>query len=629
MKPEKQYDIFISYRRDGGQETARILRDSLTERGYRVFFDVESLRSGAFNTKLYSVIEECTDFVLVLSPHALDRCMNPEDWVRREVEHALQKKKNVIPILSRNFEFPEDLPESLKDLPYRSGVAANMEYYDAFLDKLETFLHTDKSLWKRLLEFFRSGRKLPLILGGVGLGLAALVISWFLQYPRTTEQISLTNGVLSNVGYSLTCLDILADAQHNMLKAAEEYLETGDGSDLSTSFQSCYETLTETDLNQISPTQNLLDWMMDSPFNGDDLKAMHDQLAAFREEGLDNLRYMEFVLSEESALDTSEKLRVVSIYETYLMENREAFARATNELLLPVTREKYLEPLWTDVLPHLEEIPLNGRNWSRNKKKLQQAQAECLDNMEAAIQEMYALVEAEEAELQQVQETMVQKFISQGYTKTRAEKIVAYSAHDWETELTQQYIRQGDAEEKAAEKAREEAELLRLQMKAIVAFSGKTTDDVNTLWEKITCLLDLNPDIDVAEEAEECIALYQAAMKNSDRYMPALVLYMQLKQEGTLEHGIMVMDYYEEDGINEQLMIGDIIYQFNGQDCKTVAEYLAAKEALTDEAYTVKLLRLDKDLKLQVLEVTLDKDSPRIYFNDLLPEDASSAHRSQ
>ena len=59
-----KYDVFISYRRDGGEVTARILRDSLTERGYNVFFDVESLRSGAFNTKLYSVIDECKDFTL-------------------------------------------------------------------------------------------------------------------------------------------------------------------------------------------------------------------------------------------------------------------------------------------------------------------------------------------------------------------------------------------------------------------------------------------------------------------------------------------------------------------------------------------------------------------------------------
>ena len=40
------YDIFISYRRDGGEYTAKILRDHLQEDGYRAVFDVESLRSG-------------------------------------------------------------------------------------------------------------------------------------------------------------------------------------------------------------------------------------------------------------------------------------------------------------------------------------------------------------------------------------------------------------------------------------------------------------------------------------------------------------------------------------------------------------------------------------------------------
>ncbi|MBQ6718770.1 MAG: toll/interleukin-1 receptor domain-containing protein [Oscillospiraceae bacterium] len=623
MNTEKKYDVFISYRRDGGQETARILRDSLTERGYRVFFDLESLRSGAFNTKLYSVIEECTDFVLVLSPHALDRCVNPDDWVRQEVEHALRKKKNVIPILLRNFEFPAQLPETLKDLPYCNGIAANMEYYDAFLDKLETFFHTEKSSWTRLKEVFRSVKRLPLILGAIVLVVLALGIGWFLQYPRTTEQISLTSGVISNVSYSLTCLDIMADAQHDMLEAAEEYLQTGDAAALSNAFQSCYKILTETDLTQISPTANLLDWMMDSPFSGDDLKAMHDQLSAFRDEGLGNLEYMETILTDESALalDTAEKLQVVTIYKTYLEETREAFAYATNELLIPVTREKYLETLWSDTLPYLEEIPLNGRNWSRDKKALQEAQRECLDNMEAAVQEMYLLSENEATELQQVREAMVQQLMDEGYTQARAEKIVEYSKHDWETELTQSYIRQGHSEEEAAEMAQDEAEYRRLEMKAVAAFSGKTTDDVNTLWTKLTYLLSVYPDMDLEKETEECILLYQAAMDNSDRYMPALVMYMQLKQQGTLEHGIMVMDYYAEDGKNDKLMIGDIIYQFNGENCRTVADYLAAKETLTSDSYTVKLLRMDDNREVQVLEVTLETNSPRVYLNDLLPEE--------
>ena len=92
------YDIFISYRRNGGEHTAKIIKDTLTEQGYSVFFDVESLRSGNFNTKLYSVIDECRDFIVILSPDALERCSDPSDWVRREVEYAIEKGKNVIPI---------------------------------------------------------------------------------------------------------------------------------------------------------------------------------------------------------------------------------------------------------------------------------------------------------------------------------------------------------------------------------------------------------------------------------------------------------------------------------------------------------------------------------------------------
>ena len=73
MKTQK-YDVFLSYRRDGGSETARMIRDSLIKDGYSVFFDMESLRSGPFNEKLYSIIEECTDFVLILPKNVLDRC---------------------------------------------------------------------------------------------------------------------------------------------------------------------------------------------------------------------------------------------------------------------------------------------------------------------------------------------------------------------------------------------------------------------------------------------------------------------------------------------------------------------------------------------------------------------------
>lgn len=137
---QKKYDIFISYRRDGGESTAKMLRDQLASIKYRVFFDVESLRSGDFNLALLSVIEGCRDFVLVLSPGALDRCQNENDWVRLEIEHALRNNLNIIPVMLRGFTFPKELPPSIEAIRYRNGLEANYQFFDAFIQRLQTFL---------------------------------------------------------------------------------------------------------------------------------------------------------------------------------------------------------------------------------------------------------------------------------------------------------------------------------------------------------------------------------------------------------------------------------------------------------------------------------------------------------
>ena len=86
-----------------------------------VFYDIESLRSGDFNTKLLEVIEECEDMLLVLPPGGLDRCVNEDDWVRQEVVHALKHQKNIIPVMMRNFTFPKVLPPDMEPLRNKNG----------------------------------------------------------------------------------------------------------------------------------------------------------------------------------------------------------------------------------------------------------------------------------------------------------------------------------------------------------------------------------------------------------------------------------------------------------------------------------------------------------------------------
>ena len=146
MHGQIKYQIFISYRRDGGEDLARLMADRLTDRGFKVFFDVESLRSGAFNKALFERIAECTDVLVVLPPHALDRCVDPEDWVRLEIARALELKKTVIPVMMRNFTFPKTLPNDIDPIRNMNGISANNEYFDASIEKLITQFLKSKPL---------------------------------------------------------------------------------------------------------------------------------------------------------------------------------------------------------------------------------------------------------------------------------------------------------------------------------------------------------------------------------------------------------------------------------------------------------------------------------------------------
>jgi len=131
------YDIFLSYRRDGGEAMAILLYDQLTARGYKVFLDIENLNSGTFNKKLFDVIDGCKDFVLICSKDSLNRCINDGDWVRMEIAHALNNEKNIVPVMLRGFVFPDVLPDDIEAVRMHNGVNANShEYFDAAIDRL-------------------------------------------------------------------------------------------------------------------------------------------------------------------------------------------------------------------------------------------------------------------------------------------------------------------------------------------------------------------------------------------------------------------------------------------------------------------------------------------------------------
>jgi len=140
-----KYQIFISYRRDGGDALAGRLADRFNALGYKVFYDVESMRSGTFNTQILDAIAQCDDVLLVLPPNALDRCVNVDDWVRQELAFALKYNKNIIPIIMRGFEFPKTLPVDIDKIRYMEGVTASSEYFDAVIERIENLLKSRRT----------------------------------------------------------------------------------------------------------------------------------------------------------------------------------------------------------------------------------------------------------------------------------------------------------------------------------------------------------------------------------------------------------------------------------------------------------------------------------------------------
>lgn len=140
----KSLDVFVSYRRSTGSQLASLLKVLLQMRGFSTFLDIERLEAGKFDYNLINSIHQAKNFILVLTPCALDRCIGDnecKDWVHREIVEALKNGCNIIPVIS-NYELPEPdlLPDDMRSVCTFNGIKWIHEYQDACIDKLDRFM---------------------------------------------------------------------------------------------------------------------------------------------------------------------------------------------------------------------------------------------------------------------------------------------------------------------------------------------------------------------------------------------------------------------------------------------------------------------------------------------------------
>ena len=141
-KGQGGFDIFLSYRREGGAYASRAIFESLERRGYRVFLDIDRLKAGRFDVKLLFHIQNAPNFIVILSEGSLDRCGDRDDWLRREIAHAIQSRCKILPIMMPGFEMPRpfQLPQNLRKLPTFNAISYEHEHHDGVLDQIQQFI---------------------------------------------------------------------------------------------------------------------------------------------------------------------------------------------------------------------------------------------------------------------------------------------------------------------------------------------------------------------------------------------------------------------------------------------------------------------------------------------------------
>lgn len=589
-----KYDIFISYRRDGGEYTAKILRDRLEELGYKVFFDVESLRSGDFNTKLYSVIDECGDFLIILSPNALDRCENQDDWVRCELEYALQTKKNLVPIMLRGFSFPQTLPDSIDALRYKNGLEANTQFFDAFIDRLQQFFVSKPTVVGRVVQNSLFRKTLPVLIAlliaiALGLGANYALGMWNQTFPRTAEEKNVTSEVIYYAGSHLIHLDQMAAVVDSALSAAQRYLISGsEETYMQDAFQIAYQMLESRDLDTYAPADDFIgriSALRDAPFPTADVIAMHNTIVLFQSEWTENLIYIQRIVDSDTPMSSNTRQSILESYQTILSEELKANAYNSNILLLPITERSALREFQSNYLPMLAHVPLSPVSWSTDKTALESASDACTNRIQEAIMTQATLVGNKTIQNDALRENLIQSYMSTGMSREEAE----------------QYVEN------------------RLQLKSVFQdMLPAEGDDEDTLWYKLARLVGAG----YYDGAQECLTALEELADPADQdawaYLPALRLFVTaIAPLSDIDYGVMVVGWADPDMPNEVYRIGDIIVSVNGDVCRTYEEYRTLKAALTEDAFNVIVIRLDDEGNLETAVLELEADMPPVHMRTL------------
>lgn len=612
----KKYDVFISYRRSGGEYTAKIIKDRLEDLGYRVFFDVESLRSGNFNTKLYSVIEECTDFLLILSPDSMERTANEDDWLRLEIRHALECNVNIVPVMLRGFEFPSQLPMDIDPIRFKNGLEANSEFFDAFIQKLsKSFLKSKPRVHNRITQNVLFRRTWPVLLSLVLIaGLVAGGLAVFNggsgQYPVSREQKNLTDEVLVYMQNNLLAANTMVGEMNDAYAASSNYLSLGDAisyHEALSTISVAYSNIENLSVDEIAMDAGLAERLNDSEFVKVDLQALNTQIDIIRASCLDNLVGLQIRIDPDAGLDDATRKKWMDLEQQWVDLFAHEMVYATNMLLLPVSAA-YISDFKQQLLPRLTKLPYSELTWQTNEEELNRLLESVYSQYDEILLELATIGGGESISVQSQEAELIEFAQSLGFSQSEAEGFVADILTHTD-ELTE---------------AKRELTQLKLQLEselreASEKYAPLASDEPGIIWSKMLRFLKLS----LYDDAIKCAQAYQQKVRdadsNADVYMPIVINFIQQIGNTGLDYGLVVLGFEPGKPDHALYKIGDIIVAMNGNPCRTVEEM---ESFMKETGNVVSILRPDEQGNMALGDYNMPTGQCRVLFYNLSEEES-------
>jgi hypothetical protein len=168
-----EYDVYISYREPSGSDLAKTVSAGLARRGFHVFPGP----GGATDESLRTIIEDTPDFVLLLTPHSLDRCADEGDRMRLEIAHAIRTERNLVPVSAPGFVRPQDeaLPADIASFDRRGGVPYSVRASEESIARIAHRLSSDAAVDER--HVMREAKWVGSFVGLVLLALVAIAVA--------------------------------------------------------------------------------------------------------------------------------------------------------------------------------------------------------------------------------------------------------------------------------------------------------------------------------------------------------------------------------------------------------------------------------------------------------------------